>query len=220
MDLRIKNRWDHAYFQHYKITDEEAILSLLPKGLKLDRYSGQAWISIVWFNMQDFTLFGIPLLTANNYSQINFRVYVKYQDNFGVYFLRNFVGNSIANYLGRTFFDLPYQHRKIKRLENIYTFESHTMGDLEKTEQKMEGESIGPGTLEFYLVEKYNLFSSNRNSLYRTPVEHDPWELYEISNEGLPNLADEIGISPYLEEHPIVHYSPGVDVKIGERKIC
>lgn len=78
---------------------------------------------------------------------------------------------------------------------------------------KMLGEAQ-PGTLEFFLVERYCLYAARGSDLYRARIWHPPWKLQSaeltsihstmIESQGLPKPA---GI-------PFLHYSEIQDTAI------
>ena len=214
--LNITNRWDNAYFIHYRIESVDGIGQFIPEGLELDLMQGCGWLSIVFFTMQDFRVFGLPLPTATTYPQINIRVYVKHRVGSGVFFLCNYLANRLAVRLGRTFFNLPYRLKSLCRNVDGYTLDGidYFQACTSNTQQPLAVAETG--TLDYFLLERYRLFVESRSGLKSAEVIHEPWPYKLVSGfDTIPDLREGSDFGRFLTQPQLIHYSPGVDVKIG-----
>jgi uncharacterized protein len=78
------------------------------------------------------------------------------------------------------------------------------------------GQSLGtaqPGSLDFFLVERYVLHARRGPSLWSVQVHHQPYPLQEVQVRQLSqSLTDADGLPTLPDPPPLAHYSPGVDV--------
>ena len=72
-----------------------------------------------------------------------------------------------------------------------------------------------PGSLEFFLIERYLLHVKRRNGLWTTQVHHRPYPVYRARVLRLQEslfVAD--GLPPAPGPPPLVHYASLVDVDV------
>jgi uncharacterized protein YqjF (DUF2071 family) len=71
-----------------------------------------------------------------------------------------------------------------------------------------------PGTLEFFLIERYLLYSYNAGKLFKGQVFHQPYPLNTVEEyTASSGLIQADGLDPLAFSHAI--FSPGVDVSAG-----
>jgi uncharacterized protein YqjF (DUF2071 family) len=184
-------RWDNLLFLHWRC-DTEHVASLLPEELSPDLYNGNSYISIVAFRMNAVRPAYLPALPWLSYfCELNVRVYVLNRHGEpGIYFLSLDCNRAPAVWIARAAFSLPYQHA-------IMSF-SHTMdpsaphGSSQQIACKRAGQSetalyrssapaesrlAAPGTLEFFLSERYSFFTMRSGVLMRGQIHHKPYEI-------------------------------------------
>ena len=79
--------WNNAIFLHFKIP-YNILKPLIPKGLELDSFNNNYYVSLVAFTMNELhpkNLF--PIGFISDFHEINIRTYVKKNNHHGVYFL-------------------------------------------------------------------------------------------------------------------------------------
>src|SRR4051812_13360722 len=79
--------WHDVFFLHWPVP-VKMLAPLLPAGLQLDLFNGEAWISVVGFtvkNMHPRFLPSFPPLS--DFHEINVRTYVTVDNRPGIYFL-------------------------------------------------------------------------------------------------------------------------------------
>jgi uncharacterized protein YqjF (DUF2071 family) len=128
---------------------------------------------------------------------------------------------------GRAFYHLPYywaDMRLEQRSEREFSFESRRRFRSQSVEFKARYRGLGPtrrtvesrpGSLEYFLTERYCLFTSNRaGQSVRANVHHVPWPLEDADADIERNdLALAIGVS-LPKEKPVLHYSRRLAVYI------
>lgn len=71
-----------------------------------------------------------------------------------------------------------------------------------------------PGSIEFFLTERYCLYSHNRGGLYRSRIRHDPWRLQAAAIDCCEStMIESLGIAQPKGES-LLHYSESIAVDI------
>jgi uncharacterized protein len=71
-----------------------------------------------------------------------------------------------------------------------------------------------PGSLEFFLTERYCLYSEKDGELYRARIYHEPWPLQKASLVSLEsNMVESLGL-PTPKGEPLLHYAEEISVDI------
>ena len=71
-----------------------------------------------------------------------------------------------------------------------------------------------PGTIEFFLTERYCLYSYRSGKLYRSRIFHDPWPLRAASVDSCKStMIESLGIAQ-PEGEPLLHYAESIAVDI------
>ncbi len=207
--------WHNLLFAHWPV--ENAILHpLIPAGLELDTFEGQAWLGIVPFRLSHVRLNGLPRVPLVSYfSEINVRTYVLHDGIPGVFFLSMDTDNRFTTALARPWFHLPYYNARVRMRvsASVYFSSQRTAryaspatfcGCYNPSSAVYHSE---PGSLESWLTERYCYFSpGSRGRLYRCDIHHDPWPLQKACLHTLSNtMALSQGIS-LPEPDPLLHY--------------
>ena len=196
----------------------------VPPGLSIDTYGGQAWVGLVPFKMWGVRpYFGPPVPGLNSFLELNVRTYVKYRGVPGVWFLSLDINSPVAKWGGRQFFFLPYHSAEMSLGQEGHriTYRSRRpAGDAPAAAFDAEwaiGERLPtsePDSLEFFLTERYCLYSSFREQLYRCRVFHEPWPLRaaEVSAHD-STMLEAVGVSEPTGA-PLLHYAEELKVDI------
>jgi uncharacterized protein YqjF (DUF2071 family) len=220
-------RWQDLLFLHWVI-DPERIQAKLPKGLTVDCFDGQAYLGVVPFFMRNIRFRGTPAVPwVSNFLELNLRTYVFDEaGNPGVYFFSCDCNQPLAVWIARTFFYLPYEHASItahvsndSRVSYQSTRSLLTRGGTSSQfEWTMDSKRFEaePGTLDFFLIERYLLFSMTRQGRLQTgQVHHCPYPLNRVSVEHCESDLFELNGFPPVDQ-PFVHAigTRGVDVEV------
>ena len=215
--------WGKLLFMHWRI-DAKLLRPLIPDALEIDEFDGSAWIAIAPFTMWDiraFPPFIPPIPFLNSAHELNVRTYVHYDRVPGVWFF-SLDCNSAAAVLGaRTFFHLPYFNADIDlvqdrtRIDYSLTRTEDPAADFEASWKI--GDTIPyshPGSLEFFLTERYCLYSEDDGELYRARIHHQPWPLQKAELISLESSMIESHDLATPKGDPLLHYCEELDVKI------
>ena len=180
----MRQRWAALGFFHWSI-DPEIITRRLPKGLYVDTFDGKAWIGIVPFLMQRVRPVLLPPLPwLSWFHELNLRTYVfDEKGNPGVWFFSLDCNQPLAVEIARRSFNLPYEHAKMSSVINSTTVEyasSRKHSGLPSASFSYPLPSSPKlaklGSLEWFLMERYVLFSADKNEkLHTGRVHHSPY---------------------------------------------
>jgi uncharacterized protein len=215
----MKHKWRDLTFLHYSV-EPETMQSLLPHELTIDTFDGKAWVALVPFWMTGVRLSFLPAIPGTHtFPETNVRTYVHRDgDNPGVWFFSLDAANSLAVWGARTTFGLPYYRADMKvSREQGLRYRSQRRGGHSRHDIVMEiGDPLptpGPGSLEFFLIERYLLYSKLGDKLVTGQVHHEP---YKIQRAEIESCTETMMIEQGLQVRPWEHvcYSPGVDVEV------
>jgi uncharacterized protein YqjF (DUF2071 family) len=154
----------------------------------------------------------------SNFLELNIRAYVHdEQGRPGVWFFSLDCDQKIAVEVARKFFHLPYQHAQMSTEGSIYRCqrkgcEEEALFDYEGSGHLQTAE---PGSLEFFLLERYLLFSESRSGkIHCGQVHHSPYQ-FTKARVGKKSKAPLEWEKFSVGDEPISQlYSPGVPVSI------
>ena len=214
-------RWERLLFAHWRVP-AEPLRRLLPAGLELDLYDGEAWLGVVPFVMTGVTPRGLPSLPGSSaFSELNLRTYVVSGGRPGVWFFSLDATSRLAVRAARLTFHLPYFDASIDVAREGTAIRY-------RSERIHRGAPAGslvaryaptgpvcpatPGSIDSWLTERYCLYSATpRGRLRRGEIQHAPWPLQAAEAEiERCTLADRLGVK--LSGSPVLHYASELDV--------
>jgi uncharacterized protein YqjF (DUF2071 family) len=209
--------WNRVLFLHWRVP-VEVLQPLIPRGLELDRFDGDAWVSLVPFTMNRIRPRGLPAVSfVSDFDEVNLRTYVTDGTKAGVYFLSIHAGSALAAWLARTLSGLPYRAAQLARSIEGGT-DTYRLQDDEKAISldarfRVTPEPVPAKTaVERWLTERYCLYTADEASLYRYEIHHVEWPLQRVELVALSH-SFRVGDLALSERPPeLCHYSPGVRV--------
>lgn len=182
--------WGDLLFVHWPVP-AESIRPSIPEPLAVDTHEGVAWIGITPFTMWGVRPVFAPALPFLSEShELNVRTYVHLDGVPGVWFFSLDANNPLAVLGARLAFHLPYfvARMGLERGDRAIRFTSrraHRRAAPAEFEAAWKvGEELGearPGSLDFFLLERYCLYSAHKGRLYRARIFHRPWTLHSAS---------------------------------------
>jgi uncharacterized protein YqjF (DUF2071 family) len=216
-------QWRDLLFLHWAYP-AASIQETLPKGLIVDQFEGKAWLGLVPFFMQNVRPRFVPALPVlSNFMEMNLRTYVYDRAGVpGVWFYSLDANQPAAVAIARRFFHLPYQRARMKSARapaGMITYESHRAGNHAKCRfeygRGAELPAPAPGSLDFFLIERYRLYAKAGDHLCRGAVSHKP---YPLCGAHMAQWHEELtaanGLPPAGRAPDHVVTSPGVDVAV------
>ncbi len=216
-------RWEDVLFAHWAV-DPETVAAKLPAGLSIDTFDGNAYLSVVGFDMRDIRPRGLPF--GRSFPELNLRTYVQGDAGPGIYFFNLDADDVLSVALARRLFRLSYYRAEIEigetdggiRVRSHRTDDSAPPADFDATcRPKGETTAHEPDSLAWFLTERYRFYANvgGGDRLFVGTVDHPPWPLQtgELTiRENDLFTANGFETPP---ADPLVHYSPGVDVTAG-----
>ena len=216
-------RWTNLLFAHWPVAPD-ALRPLLPSSLTLDTFEGEAWVGVIPFHMSNVRPRGVPPMPwVSSFHELNVRTYVRLGGRAGVWFFSLDASNPLAVRAARAAVHLPYYDARMGMkvgpdgsvaYHSERTHHGAPPAVFDAT-YRPEGEAhrAAPGTLEYFLVERYELFSTSRRGLLHVRIAHPPWPLQRASARiERSTVAAAAGIA--LTGSPAqLHFAARVDVR-------
>jgi len=211
--------WHDLLFAHWSV--EAALLrSRVPRACALDLWEGRAWVGVVPFHMTNVAPRGLPSLPGvSAFPELNVRTYVRVGDRAGVYFLSLDAGSAVAVRAARLLFNLPYFSASMtvtREATGIGYISRRDHGETPAEFVATYGPagspfSAAPGSLEYFLTERYCLYHVDRRGRpYRLDIHHPPWALQPARAEIERNtMAQAAGLT--LTGEPLLHFAKRQD---------
>lgn len=216
-------RWENLLFLHWR-WDPAEIQRTLPQGLYVDTFQGDAWLAIVPFYMRGIRWRYTPSVPGiSSFLELNVRTYVHdAQGRPGVWFYSLDCNQPLAVWTARTFFYLPYQHARMhatRGADGWIDYHCQRSGHAQDARYRyhIAAESTAAQTdaVEFFLAERYLLFSKAPRALRCGQVHHTPYPLASTKVEAwsiAPLLQAGFADPRRAPDHIIG--SPGVNVRV------
>jgi uncharacterized protein len=212
--------WHDLLFAHWPI-DPAVLVRKLPVELPLDLFDDRAWIGVIPFHMANVGPRGVPSLPGlSAFPELNVRTYVTLDDKPGVYFFSLDAASTLAVIGARTMFHLPYfraemsVHTDGRRVTYRSARRSAGNAQFLSTYEPIGSASPAvPGTLEYFLTERYCLYTTSRSGEpRRLEIHHKPWPLQIADAQIAVNtMASAAGIAlPAVA--PLLHFAKRMDV--------
>jgi uncharacterized protein len=216
--------WDNVLFIHYEI-EPDKLQRCIPYPLEL--YHGRAFVSLVAFTMRGMrprlggtlgTLLFKPIATHHF---LNVRTYVRHKGEAGIYFMREWLSNRLAAWLGPWSFGLPYRFGKI---ESRNDFEYEHRGQVDANDGLFRYRATltnefgrsAPESLNEFLLERYTAFTQSGKRRGFFCIWHEPWQQVAAKVEIVTDELIRASYSWWREADCIgANYSAGVNVWMG-----
>ncbi len=221
----MRHRWERLTFLHWRF-DPAVVQRLLPAGLQVETYDDKAWVGLVPFYIR----VSLPHLPsppwAGRFCETNVRTYVKDgRGRSGIWFFSLDAERLGAVVAARGTYRLPYFWSSMRLVEDGDRIEYETVrrwpgprGAASRV-ALTRGEPIAPGSLtllDHFLTARWNVFSVWPGERYMfARAQHPPWPLHRAEVLEFDDQLVEAAGLPAPEGDPLVHYSPGVDVRVG-----
>jgi len=217
----MRQNWGKLLFMHWPVS-EKSLRPLIPENLTIDTFDGTAWIAIAPFTLWDVRLISAPPLPwISHFHELNVRTYVHFNGVPGVWFLSLNANSRAAVRGARWLYHLPYFNAGIDLKEQ----EGTIYYDLKRRDgppaqfiaswrARNDLPEAEPGTLEFFLVERYCLYAASGKNIYRGRIYHRPWPLQQAELLSYQSTMIESHGLPTPESDPLLHYADALEVDV------
>ena len=219
--------WGKLLFIHWPI-DAALLRPLIPRQLEIDTFDGSAWIGVI-----PFTMWGIrgaflpPIPGTSAFHELNVRTYVYLNGVPGVWFFSLDAASKLGVWGARKFYHLPYflAHMSLDQIGGTISYSSHRSDNDGPPAELQARWSIGDplpestlGSLDFFLTERYCLYSENNGEVYRGRIHHQPWPLQNATVTSLySTMIESLGV-PTPSSNPHLCYAEELSVEIWPLK--
>jgi uncharacterized protein YqjF (DUF2071 family) len=214
-------RWSDLAFLHRRAPADD-IRALVPPPLEVDLFDGSAWIAITPFRMTAVRpLFSPPIPSANDFPELNVRTYVRHGGRSAVWFFSLDAASWLAVIGARTALGLPYFHARMRerrdgdevRYESTRAHPGAGAAEFRARYSPTGGVYLADvGSLDYWLTERYSLFSLHTGQLLRLDIEHPQWPLQHATADVERNtMASAAGIT-LSSDAPHVRFARELDV--------
>ena len=214
--------WERLLFAHWPVAPER-MQDLVP-GLQVDTFDGRAWLGVTPFVVTGLRIAGTPPLpVVSSFPEVNVRTYVTVDDRPGIYFFSLDAASDLAVRAARRFYQLPYfgAHMDARREDGWVAYESvreDPRGHAAKLRCRYRArgpvQPASPGSLEYFLAERYCLYTVGRDgSVLRGEIHHPPWPLQEAEATLHENTMPPPGLA-FEADEPLIHYAERQDTLI------
>lgn len=221
--------WKQVSFLHWSY-EPAVVQRLLPAALEVETWEGRAWVGLIPFINENLRPPFTPVLPwLSRFAETNVRTYVRAPDGSrGVWFFSLDASRLAAVVAAMVVYRLPYRWARMRlwrdgnqihyRTRRRWPGPAGARGDA-----VIEiGDPLPPdgiGDLDRFLTARFRLYARVGTKLAFAPVEHAPWPLAAARVIGLKqDLVAAAGL-PAPQGDPVVHYSPGVDVRVGALRV-
>jgi uncharacterized protein YqjF (DUF2071 family) len=221
----MKQVWHDLLFAHWPIP-LAALRPLIPPQLEIDTFASQAWLGVVPFRMSGVKMRGpLGIRGFSPFPELNVRTYVTRDGKPGVWFFSLDAAKALAVWGARKVFNLPYFQATMRCEENAGWIHYESMRQHRgapsaslRAQYRGVGEAFTatPGTVEYFLTERYCLYTDNRKgSIIRCDIHHPAWSLQLAEASFHENtMASAAGISLADEPPHLLHFARRQDVVV------
>ncbi|HXG58999.1 MAG TPA: DUF2071 domain-containing protein [Thermoanaerobaculia bacterium] len=228
--------WHHLLFLHWEVSPS-GLQGLLPPDLDLDTFEGKAYVGLVPFTVTGARAsFTPPLPGISSFHEVNVRTYVhRGGRDPGVWFFSLDASSGLAVDVARAIYRLPYVFSAITfevadaplpeiSFQSVRDDPSGTMSArCDVRYRAMEGPvaRARPGTLEFFLMERYLLYAADgARNLLRARVFHQPYPLQRAEVLHLEETLVWASGIRRPDSVPLRHYAREVNVTVYPPERC
>lgn len=230
----LRQRWDDLASFHWRYRPD-VVQALLPEGLTVDTFDGDAWVGLIPFHMRAVRVMPGPVVPyLGSFVEINVRTYVI--DRFGhrgVWFWSLDVPRSPIVGVARSMFSLPYcwgraRHSVARSADgeerHRYDYRRRWprppagAGAPHATLAYTVGERVEDGAvteLDHFVSARWSLFTVRRGRLARGDVDHARWPVHRVHDVHIDSTLVEAAGLPTPDGAPHALASPGVGVQVA-----
>ncbi|WP_206515596.1 YqjF family protein [Georgenia faecalis] len=219
--------WEDLTFLHWSYP-ADVVQALLPPGLTVQAYEGRAWVGVTPFRMRDVRVPGLPAVPhLSTFPEVNVRTYTRTPDGTAGIWFFSLECPRLPFIAALRALGLPYRWADIAMATDrpgsrvAYRSARRPLGGRGDTGVGLRAQvEVGPritapGELAVALTARWWAFSRRADRLWRVPAEHEPWPLHEATARvDADSLLRACGL-PAPTGRPMVHFSPGVHVRLG-----
>ncbi len=179
-------RWVNVALLSYPVPDD-VLTPHLPPGLALDRWEGEAFVSLVAFDFLDTRVRGIAWPGFTAFPEVNLRFYVREGDRRGVVFIGELVPSRVVAFLARLFYNEPYRVAGFRNATETGSGGIRIVHDFHRGGRRhritVEGRcpaepAAEEGATHFFKEHAWGYGIDRRGRVLRYAVDHPQWRVH------------------------------------------
>jgi uncharacterized protein len=194
MAIFLEANWQNIIMANYAVP-QTLLTPYLPKGVELDLYKGEAYISLVGFLFKNTKLFSIPIPYFGTFEEVNLRFYViRKEDNTikrGVVFISETVPYKIVAWLANKLYHESYTTVKTKHQWDFtkttkvikYDWKVGENWNSIGVEAQLIASEMQTNTIEEFIFEHYYGYAKvNEHETEEYNLYHPSWKINKVVN--------------------------------------
>jgi len=215
--------WSDISFIHWRY-DSIQLQRRLPASISIEMFDGSAWLGLTPFMLENLRAPALPALPwLSRFPEMNLRTYVHGPAGPGIWFF-SLDADRLAAVLGaRLTFGLPYHWADMNVKKEQHRLQYYlSRGGRARAHIEIEcgGFLQESDPLATFLTARFRLYTVYRGRLASAAVEHKPWPLQMAHPARLEQTVTLASGFDVAGRDPVIHFSSGVDVRIGPLVKC
>ncbi|MDQ1706355.1 MAG: uncharacterized protein QOF18_2721 [Frankiaceae bacterium] len=220
----MRQRWEALTFVHWSY-EASVVQRLLPEGLMVEPYDDRAWVGLIPFHMRVGLRRSAGWPWLGRFCETNVRTYVRdAAGRSGIWFFSLDASRLAAVLAARAGYALPYfwSAMSLTRSGRSVDYACERRWPAPRAVHSRVSIDIGEPysatdltDRDHFLTARWTLFSDGIWGLRYADAEHRPWPLWRAELRELRDGLVEAAGLPAPTGAPLVHFSEGVDVRIG-----
>ncbi len=206
MSIFLKAKWENIIMANYAVP-QEVLKPYLPKGVELDLYKEEAYVSLVGFMFKGTRLFNIPIPYFGNFEEINLRFYVKRKEGDiekrGVVFINETIPYKLVAWVANKLYKehyttIPTKH-VINENENEKQIEYYWAKNKKWNSIKLLASAVAykmeNDSFEFFIYEHFLGYTKvDKYTTIEYELMHPSWEINKVESYSIDcNFAQMYG---------------------------
>ena len=191
----LRAEWRSLVMINYRV-DRAVLDPLVPRGVELDLWEGDALVSMVGFLFLDCRVLGVPIPFHRNFEEVNLRFYVRRKVDGewrrGVVFVREIVPRSAIALVARVAYNEPYialpMRHEVPANGGKFSYSWKLGGRWNSLGAHTRGEPapIAAGSAVEFIFEHYWGYTRQRDGgTMEYQVEHPTWRVWQTESSSL-----------------------------------
>lgn len=190
--------WKNLLMLSYAV-DPVLLQPLVPAGTELDRFAGEAYVSLIGFEFNKTQVFGMAIPFHQAFEEVNLRFYVRRGEKRGVAFIRELVPKYAVTAVARLVYGenyacVPMSHRIERngsRATADYSWGSGPDCCTISAESSGEGYIPEEGSLGQFITEHYwGYAAQRRGGTIEYEVRHPQWKVMDADSARFTGNAE------------------------------
>ncbi len=199
---------------HWRVSID-VLARLLPAELAADTFDGEAWLGLAAYRVAGLRVRGLPPVPGlSSFPQLEVSTPVTLDGRPGLWLFQIETGKHLVVEAAKRSHRFPAYRARVSagRSGPGFRFDAVRDGLSFSVRYSARGTEFTPvpGTLEYFLTERYSLYTADGGRLYRAELHHVPWRL-----QGAAAEVDAATLAPLpLEGEPYLLFSAAQDVLV------